>query len=417
MKVLVIGAGVVGTASAWYLSQAGHEVTVVDRQSQPGRETSFANGGQISVSHAEPWANPKAIRKILGWIGQEDAPLLFRMRPDSELIRWGLQFLRECPADRMRNNMAAIVRLASYSRDCLGDLRAQTGIVYDQLTRGILHFYTDPREYEGASMAATLMRELGLDRRPVDTAECVRIEPALAHAAPMIVGGHYTPSDESGDAHRFTQNLAALAAQNGVCFQLGVPVSRLVAHGDKVDYAECLDGEHFKADAYVIACGSFSNALLRPLGIRLPVYPAKGYSATLPLAEESNGAPSVSLTDDGRKLVFSRLGNRLRVAGTAEMNGYDLSLNHVRCEALVKRTRQIFPQLVTTGEPEYWAGLRPATPSNVPLIGRSRYGNLYINTGHGTLGWTMSCGSGQALADIISGRKPEPEFPFLQPGR
>ncbi len=417
MKVLVIGAGVVGTASAWYLSHAGHEVTVLDRQSEPGRETSFANGGQISVSHAEPWANPKAIRKILGWVGQEDAPLLFRMRLDPQLLRWGLQFLRECPADRMRKNMAAIVRLASYSRNCLRALRAQTGMEYDQLTRGILHFYTDAREYEGASMAANLMREFGLDRRPVDTAECVRIEPALAHAAPMIVGGHYTPSDESGDAHRFTQNLATLAAQNGVSFQLGVPVTRLVAHGDKVDYAERLDGVRFKADAYVIACGSFSNALLIPLGIRLPIYPAKGYSATLPLAEGDNGAPTVSLTDDGRKLVFSRLGNRLRVAGTAEMNGYDLGLNHVRCEALVKRTRQIFPQLVTTGEAEYWAGLRPATPSNVPVIGRSRYANLYINTGHGTLGWTMSCGSGLALADIMSGRKPEPDFPFLKSSR
>ncbi len=414
MKILVIGAGVVGTASAWYLSQAGHEVAVVDRQPEPGRETSFANGGQVSVSHAEPWANPKAIRKIIGWLGQEDAPLLLRMRLDPELLRWGLQFLRECPAERMQSNMAAIVRLASYSRACLGTLRAQTGIVYDQLTRGILHFYTDAREYEGAALAATLMREFGLDRRSVDTAECVKIEPALASAAPMIVGGHYTPSDESGDAHRFTKNLAHLAAQQGVRFQFGQPVTRLHVSEDKVVYAELLDGERLKADAFVIAGGSFSNKLLVPLGIKLPVYPAKGYSATLPLAEGDNGAPTVSLTDDGRKLVLSRLGNRLRVAGTAEMNGYDLSLNPVRCEALVKRTLQIFPHLQTTGKPEYWAGLRPATPSNVPLIGRSRYPNLFINTGHGTLGWTMACGSGLALADMISGRRPELDFPFLQ---
>lgn len=412
MKVLVIGAGVVGTTTAWYLAQAGHEVVVIDRQPGAGQETSFANGGQISVSHAEPWANPSALRKIIRWMGKEDAPLLFRWRLDPELFRWGLQFLRECPAHRTRINMRAIVSLAIYSRTCLQTLRQQTGIQYDALTRGILHFYTDAREYEAATMAAAAMRDYGLDRRAVDAAECVRIEPALSDAQSMIVGGHYTPSDESGDAHLFTRQLAKLAGQCGVRFEYGIPIVRLRGNAEAIDYAERYNGEAIKADAYVVACGSFSNALLAPLGIALPVYPGKGYSATLTLAEGDNFAPTVSLTDDGHKIVFSRLGNRLRIAGTAEMNGYNMALNQVRCAAITTRTHQIFPHLRTIGEPEYWAGLRPATPSNVPIIGRTRMSNLYLNTGHGTLGWTMSCGSGRALADIVSGRRPEVDFPF-----
>ena len=413
MKILVIGAGVIGTTTAWYLAEAGHEVVVVDRQPGAGQETSFANGGQISVSHAEPWANPSAIRKIMGWMGKEDAPLLFRWRLDPELFRWGCQFLRECSASRTRSNMRAIVSLASYSRSCLQQLRAQTDIHYDQLTQGILHFYTDEREYEAAAMAAELMRDYGLDRRPVDAAECVRIEPALTDARPMIVGGHYTPSDESGDAHLFTRNLATLASERGVQFDYGLPIVRLRGNGESIECAERYNGEVLKADAYVVACGSFSNALLAPLGLALPVYPAKGYSATLTLAEEESFAPSVSLTDDGHKIVFSRLGNRLRVAGTAEMSGYGMGLNQIRCEAITARTRQLFPHLRTVGEPAYWTGLRPATPSNVPVIGRSRLKNLYLNTGHGTLGWTMSCGSGRALADMISERRPDVDFPFL----
>ena len=412
MKVIVIGAGVVGTTSAWYLAAAGHEVTVIDRQPGAGQETSFANGGQISVSHAEPWANPQAIGKILRWVGKEDAPLLFRWRLDPELFRWGLQFLRECTASRTRANIRAIVSLASYSRDCLQQLRSDTGIEYDQLSRGILHFYTDEKEYKAADMAADLMRDYGLDRRPVSAAECVSIEPALQDARAMIVGGHYTPSDESGDAHKFTRNLAELAKAKGVRFLTGTPVARLRGSGAKIESVELYNGEKLQADAYVVACGSFSNALLSPLGLNLPIYPAKGYSATFALEEGESFAPTVSLTDDGHKIVFSRLGNRLRVAGTAEMNGYGMGLNPVRCAAIAERTREIFPHLRTVGEPEYWTGLRPATPSNVPFIGRAKPSNLYLNTGHGTLGWTMACGSGKALADMMSGHRAETDFPF-----
>jgi len=415
MKVIVIGAGVIGTTTAWYLAAAGHEVTVVDRQPGAGQETSFANGGQISVSHAEPWANPAAPWKVLKAIGKEDAPLLFRLRLDPELLRWGVAFLGECTAKRTRVNIRAIVNLASYSRDCLKQLRVDTDIQYDQLCRGILHFYTDEREFKAAAMAAELMRDFGLDRRPVDAAECVRIEPALSDVRNMMVGGHYTPSDESGDAHKFTRNLAELAKARGVRFELGTPIARLRGSDAAIEGVERYNGECLKADAYVVACGSFSNALLAPLGLALPIYPAKGYSATFTLDEGESFAPTVSLTDDGHKLVFSRLGNRLRVAGTAEMNGYGLGLNAVRCAAIAERTRQIFPHLRTLGEPEYWTGLRPATPSNVPFIGRAKPSNLYLNTGHGTLGWTMSCGSGKALADMMSGRRPEANFPFLYP--
>lgn len=408
--MIVLGAGVVGVASAWYLRKAGHDVVVIERQPGPGLETSFANGGQISVSHAEPWANPHVLPRVLKWLGREDAPLLFRLRWDPALLRWGLRFLAECTPGRTRENVRAIVGMALYSRRLLGELRAETGIAYDQLQRGILHFYTDAREFAAAQSAAALMREFGCERRTIDADECVRFEPALAAARRLLVGGDYTEADESGDAHRFTRELAALAAGNGVEFRYGTTVEGLAVEGGAL--REIVTGKgSLTTDACVVACGSWSVPLLAPLGIRLPVYPAKGYSATVTLGEASV-APSVSLTDDGHKIVFSRLGQRLRIAGTAEFNGYDMQLNTVRCAALMRRTRALFPDLAPVGEPEYWCGLRPATPSNVPLIGRTRTAGLWLATGHGTLGWTMACGTGAAIADLVSGRRPEPDFPF-----
>ena len=415
MRILVLGAGVVGTASAWYLARAGHDVTVVDRQPIPGNETSFANGGQISVSHAEPWANPHVLPRLGKWLGREDAPLLWRWRADPAQLAWGLRFLGQCLPGRSRRNMAAIVALALYSRSRLRALRSELGLQYDQLERGILHIYTDRREFAAANDAARNMREFGLDRMPVDVDQCIEIEPALADIRHLLVGGDYTPSDESGDAHRFTRALAGKAQEAGVAFHLDRPVERLVPGRGRIDgviVGGAAGSEHLAADAYVVALGSYSPLLLKPLGIDLPVYPAKGYSATLQLAAGSP-APTVSLTDDERKLVFSRLGDRLRIAGTAEFNGYNLELNEVRCTALMQRVRQLFPRLQIEGEPQFWCGLRPATPSNVPCIGRTRYGNLWLNTGHGTLGWTMACGSGAALSDLIDGRLPEPDFPFL----
>jgi len=416
LKILVLGAGVVGTTSAWYLAQAGHEVTVVDRQPIPGKETSFANGGQISVSHAEPWANPHILPRLRKWLGREDAPLLWRWRADPAQLAWGLRFLGECLPGSTRRNMAAIVALSLYSRGRLRALREELGLQYDQLERGILHIYTDRQEFAAAVEAAKVMRGLGLDRDSIDVARCLELEPALADAAHLLVGGDYTRSDESGDAHKFTRVLAEKARAAGVKFRLQSTIERIAPGGSQIAgiLVNSENGpELLTADAYVVALGSYSPLLLKPLGICLPVYPAKGYSATLTLADGAV-APSVSLTDDERKLVFSRLGNRLRIAGTAEFNGYNLELNEVRCQALMQRARQLFPRLQVEGEPEFWCGLRPATPSNVPCIGRTRYNNLWLNTGHGTLGWTMSCGSAAALADLVSGRRPEPEFPFLR---
>ncbi len=415
MKILVLGAGVIGIGSAWYLARSGHQVTVLDRQPAAGQETSFANGGQISVSHAEPWANPHAPWRALSWMGREDAPLLFRLRWDPALFDWSLRFLRECTPGRTRHNMRNIVALALYSRSQLQALRAETGIEYDHLERGILHIYTDPQEFSAAIAASALLRDFGCARQTIDADECVEIEPALAAARPLLVGGDYTAADESGDALRFTQKLAALCATNGVVFRYGQTIDRLQQTGDGIGgvVVNSAQGQEvLNADAYVAALGSYTPLLLRPLGIHLPVYPAKGYSATLPLSETSV-APTVSLTDDGHKLVFSRLGQRLRIAGTAEFNGYNTDLNAVRCQALIQRTQQLFPDLQAAGEPEFWSGLRPATPSNLPFIGRSSLSNLYLNTGHGTLGWTMACGSGAALADIVSGRAPDRRLDFL----
>ncbi|MBL0165941.1 MAG: D-amino acid dehydrogenase [Propionivibrio sp.] len=409
MRVLIFGAGVVGVSSAWYLLKAGHEVTVIDRQLAAGMETSFANGGQISVSHAEPWSNPHAPLRALSWMGRENAPLLFRLRWDPALFDWGLRFLRECTPQRTRANIRDIVSLALYSRSQLKALRDETSIEYDHLERGILHVYTERHEFAAAVESAKVLREFGCDRKTISADECVAIEPALIAARPLLVGGDYTAADESGDAHCFTRNLAELCRTRGVSFRYDTTLERLLTEGGRITGALLKTpaaSEVLVADAYVVALGSYTPLLLRPLGIRLPVYPAKGYSATLALTE-SSVAPTVALTDDGHKLVFSRLGQRLRIAGTAEFNGYNTELNSVRCLALMQRTQQLFPDLRAVGEPQFWCGLRPSTPSNVPFIGRSVYSNLYLNTGHGTLGWTMACGSGSALADIISGRSPE----------
>lgn len=418
MRVIVLGAGVVGTASAYYLSKLGCEVTVVDRQAAVAAETSFANGGQISVSHAEPWANPAAPLKVLRWLAREDSPLLFRLRADMRQWLWGLAFLRECTPARTRRNIEQIVRLGIFSRAKLQELRRDTGIRYDHLERGILHFYTDAREFDAALAPAEQMRALGCERRVITAAEAVAIEPALSQAAARLAGATYTPADESGDAQRFTTELARHCAAQGVRFLFSHDIKALHRLDGRIDHVEATDPSgrfvRLRADAYVLAAGSFSPLLAAPLGLRLNIYPAKGYSVTLPVVDASR-AYRVSLTDDEHKLVFSRLGDRLRIAGTAELNGYDRSLNPVRCRAIVRRVEELFPGAADASRAEFWAGLRPATPSNVPCIGRSPIGNLYLNTGHGTLGWTHACGSGHALADIVCGRLPDLDFRFVNP--
>ena len=423
MRVIVLGAGLLGVASSYYLQQLGHEVTVVDRQASAAAETSFANGGQISVSHAEPWANPGAPLKVLQWLGREDAPLLFRLRADPGQWRWMLQFLRECTPARTRRNIEQIVRLGSYSRALLQALRRDTGLTYDQRTQGILHFYTDEREFDKALAPAKQMRALGCDRQVISADQAVALEPALQHIRAKLAGATYTAQDESGDAQKFTTGLAERCRQRGVRFLLNHTVTSLRTVGagahQQIDHVEATDAQgcfvRLQADAYVLALGAHSPALAAPVGLRLPIYPAKGYSVTMPV-KDARKAHQVSLTDDEFKLVFSRYSSggqdRLRIAGTAELNGYNRDLNPARCQAIVRRVEQLFPGAGDASAAQFWTGLRPATPSNVPLIGKTRVGKLFLNTGHGTLGWTHACGSGHSIARLISGLTPEVDFAF-----
>lgn len=415
MRILVIGAGLTGVTSAWYLREAGLEVLVIDRQPEAARETSFANGGQISAGHPEPWANPGAPATVLRWLGREDAPLKFRLRADPAQWRWGFAFLRECLPARTRRNTEAIARLALYSREQLKALRQRTGISYDCLARGILQLSFDARELAALAPRAELLHGLGMRAEVLDAAGCVAVEPALAHTREPLQGGLYAVDDESGDAYRFTQALASLCAERGVEFLYGTRVTRWDFVNGRLFGLQIVDASgrrgSLRGDAILVCAGAHSAAFARLLGERLPIYPVKGYSITAPVLDRTR-APEVSITDESRRIVCSRLGDRLRAAGTAELTGYDLTVNPARAKAVLDRTLQLFPGSVDPGRAELWAGLRPATPGNVPIIGRSRRGNVYYNTGHGTLGWTLACGSGRAIADLISGRAPGIDFPF-----
>ena len=416
MKVIVLGSGIVGTSSAWWLQAAGHEVVVIDREQGPAQETSFANGGQISVSYAEPWANPQAPLQLLKWMTKADAPLLFRPQFDWRQWVWGLAFLRECLPSRLAPNIRAMVRLAQYSHDTLKQMRQELGIEYDHLEKGILNFYRDQEAFDGSQKAADVMRDFGVDRRVISADEVVAIEPALAPHRDTIIGGDYTKDDESGDAHKFTCALADKAAEKGVSFMFSTRITRVICTNGRASAVEVIrdDGSYdtITGDAFVVSLGSFTPQLLRPLGIHCLIYPTKGYSASFPVIDPAR-APSVSLTDSRNKVVFSRLGNTLRMAGTAELSGYSRTLSDVRCQRMTDLARELFPDALDVEQVKYWSGLRPSTPSNVPLIGRSRVPNVYLNTGHSTLGWTMGPGSGRAIADVISQKTPEPSFPFI----
>jgi D-amino-acid dehydrogenase len=415
MKVVVLGAGVVGVASAWYLAEDGHEVTVIDRQPGAGLETSFANGGQISVSQTEPWANPDAPAKIVKWLGDETAPLLFRPMLSLRQWRWGLQFLYECLPGRTRHNTLQILALAVYSGNQLHRLRERSGVRYDHLERGILQLYYDDAEFEAAKSRAQLIRRTGFDLQVKSAQEAYEIEPALAASPVRLAGATYAPTDESGDAHLFSANLAAICAQRGVQFRYDTHIDGLEPDAGRIAAVQVQRAgvrERLAFDAVLVCLGVQSPFLVGPLGIRLPVYPVKGYSVTIPGAGPH--APTVCLTDEGHKLAMSRLGDRLRVAGTAELAGYDTSINPVRCNAILSRVQALFPDAGDFGAARKWAGLRPATPGNVPLIGRTRFANLFVNTGHGTLGWTLAAGSGRCIASIIAGKVPDVDFAFLR---
>ena len=434
--IAVLGAGVVGVTSAWYLRQAGYDVTVIERESAAGMQTSFANGGQISVSHATPWANPATPMKALKWLFKEDAPLLYRLRADKAQLRWAMQFLQECRAERADANLVQMVRLGLYSRDALQQLRADIGIDYEQQTRGIMHFYTDQAEFDAAIAPTQRMQALGCERHVIDINNAVSLEPALYPIAHKLKGATYTSRDESGNAHLFTQRLAERCIKAGVQFLYDTEVLALNADAHSTHphihsmtiRPKGENAQTFSADSHVLALGSHSVALMKPLNIHLPIFPAKGYSATYQINPRApHLAPFVSLIDDEFKLGTSRLGDKLRVAGTAEFNGYNLDLNSTRCEAITRRVQQLCPKGIIANSVQYWTGLRPMTPSNVPFIGRAhkcqvRHGsqntnasfdNLWLNTGHGTLGWTHACGSAKAISLLLQGETSPVDFDFV----
>ena len=430
MKILILGAGIIGVSTAWHLLERGHEVTVVERQLDAAMETSFANAAQISVSYCEPWANRDAPLKVLKWLFRNDAPLLFRPQLDWQQWRWGMQFLTQCNDAAFERNVAQLVALGAYSHGALKTIVNATGIDYHRLERGIAHYYTDQKSFDTAGEAAALMRKYGVDRKVVSRDELLRIEPAFNGFKDQIVGGTYTATDESGDARVFTQALAQRCLARGATFLYGHDVLRLNKAGGAIESVAIrpIDAAatgkkelEIRADEVVAACGSFTAPLLRTVGVDLPIYPGKGYSATFAI-KRPDLAPAVSLLDDEVKCAISRLGDELRVAGTIEVGGYDLTLEskvaRARCRMLAQRIEKVLPGVCDTrmasegGNPQFWTGLRPATPTNIPYIGRTRVGKLWVNAGHGTLGWTHGAGSGKAIAELISGERPDMAFGF-----
>lgn len=437
MNILVLGAGIIGISTAWHLLERGHTVTVVDRQSDAALETSFANAAQISVSYCEPWANRAAPWKALKWMFDPEAPLLLRPRMDRAQWRWCLEFLGQCNDAAFERNVAQIVALGAYSHQAHQALVRSLGLEFHRLERGIAHFFCDQASFDAAGHAVELMRRHGVQRRLVSREELLQIEPAFRSYAAHISGGTYTPTDESGDARLFTQQLARHCAQQGAQMLFGHEVLSLQASGGAIKsvavraFQQRARGEkdpqnspiqHLRADAVVVACGSYSAPLLRSVGLRVPIYPGKGYSATFAL-RRPEAAPWVSTIDDAKKIAMSRLGDSLRVAGTIELSGWDLTLDsplaQARCHMLARRIETLLPGVCDTrlphegGQPQFWAGLRPATPTNIPLIGATPLAGLWLNAGHGTLGWTHGAGSGRALAALMSGERPALSFRFL----
>ncbi|MBV8502109.1 MAG: D-amino acid dehydrogenase [Paucibacter sp.] len=421
MKVIVLGAGIIGVATAWHLLEQGHEVTVVDRQKDAALETSFANGAQISVCFCEPWANAGAPLKVAKWLLRDDSPLLFRPRLEPAQWIWGLSFLKECTTAAFERNVEQLVQLGRYSHAALKDVVGQTGIEYNRLERGILHFFSSQKDFDNGVEAARIMQSHGVDRRILDHDQVLEIEPALAGFQGRVYGGTYTPSDESGDARVFTQKLATLCEERGATFLYEHDIIGLDKVGDGIESVRICSRltqqlRTLHADAFVNALASYAPALMKPLGEFLNIYPAKGYSATLKL-KKPQAASVVSLLDDTRKLAISRLGDHVRIAGTAELSGFNLDLDgataRTRCQSLVKRYEELFPGVADHSEPNFWTGLRPSTPSNIPYIGRSKTAkNLWVNAGHGTLGWTHGAGSGKAVAELMAGRRPHIDFGF-----
>jgi D-amino-acid dehydrogenase len=403
MKILVLGSGLLGVASAYALAKRGFEVTVVDRKSTSGAETSYANGGQLSYSHAEPWANPSVIPNLPKFLLDPNSPLVLRPRADWQMTKWGVKFLRNCAAARANVNCINILRLGLYSREEMAKLRADTNIAFDFAARGILHVFGNDKSFDYAKHHNEFQARFGGDERVLTTDEVFALEPALQHTERKIIGGIHAHQDESGDAYMFCNALADhISKRFGVKFIHGVNIESLAREGNRITAVKTDQGE-MTADGFVMAMGSYSSVALRPLGIDVPIYPMKGYSITLPANEF---CPNLSLTDGTFKIVYSRLGDRLRIAGTAEFAGYNDAVREKRIKPIIKAARGLLPKADWDGNIDRWACLRPSTPDGPPIIGKTPYPNLFLNTGHGTLGWTQAAGSATLLADIMENIPP-----------
>ena len=408
MKVLVLGAGVIGTTAAYYLARSGHEVAVVERREGPGLETSFANAGEVSPGYSAPWAGPGVPLKAVKWLLMRHRPLVIRPQLDWQLVRWCLSMLSNCTAARYEINKGRMVRVAEYSRDVLRQLRADTGIRYDERMQGTLQLFRIQHQLDGTGADIEVLRRYGVAWELLDREGCIRQEPALARVKEKFVGGLLLPGDETGDCFKFTVAMAGLASAAGVGFSFGTSVSRLNLRGGRIDSVQTDKGT-LQADAYLVSLGSYSPLLLRPLGMKLPVYPVKGYSLTVPIGDPDTAAgraPESTVMDETHKVAITRLDNRIRAGGTAELSGYNLSLHDARRRTLEHVVTDLFPAGSDVAGASFWSGLRPMTPDGTPVLGPTHLPNLWLSTGHGTLGWTMATGSGQLIADWMSGRQP-----------
>lgn len=411
MKVLILGSGVIGVTSAYYLARAGHEVTVVDRQPEPALETSFANAGEVSPGYSSPWAGPGVPVKAVKWLLMKHGPLVVRPKLDPVMWVWLLKMLRNCTSARYAVNKSRMIPIAEYSRDSLRDLRRDIGIQYDERSQGTLQLFRYQAQLDGTGEDIAVLKQYGVPFEVLSREGCIAVEPALAGVKEKFAGGLRLPQDETGDCHMFTQALAKHAEALGVRFMFNTGIDRIVTDGTRVSGVATSAGM-LRADAYVLALGSWSSRLVAPLGISLPVYPVKGYSITVPIKDVS-GAPESTVMDESYKVAITRLGNRIRVGGTAEISGFSTKLYDARRATLDHSLTDLFPRGGDLSKATFWSGLRPMTPDGPPVIGPTQYANLHLNTGHGTLGWTMSCGSGRVLADMLSGKKPEVDVSAL----
>ncbi len=405
MHVAILGAGVIGTSIAYYLARDGHRVTVLERQPAAGLETSFANAGEVSPGYSAPWAGPGVPVKAVKWLLMRHRPLVIWPLADWAMWRWGLSMLANCTERAYEVNKSRMLRLAEYSRDCLRRLRADTGIAYDERAQGTLQLFRTQRQLDSTGVDTEILRRFGVPFEVLDRDGCIVHEPALGRVREKVVGGLRLPGDETGDCCMFTQRLAELAAGLGAEFRYATRITRLAETAGRIAGVATSSGAVL-ADAYVLALGSYSPLLARPLGLRLPVYPVKGYSITVPITDRA-AAPESTVMDETHKVAVTRLGDRIRVGGTAELAGYNLKLREARRSTLEHVVSDLFPAGGDVARAEFWTGLRPMTPDGTPIIGPTRYANLHLATGHGTLGWTMAAGTGRVLADLLGGRQPE----------